>query len=128
MVVDDNADFADMLTASLRRSDHEVHAAPSGAHAVALAGAVRFDCVLLDLNLGDGDGFDVARKLRAGPLRATSIIIMLTASPLAATQAVADATGVDLVLAKPVSFELLDGLIRHLLSVRVRRARPHTQL
>ena len=126
MVVDDDADLADTFAASLRAEGHDVHVAPSSEHAIALAGAVRFDCVLLDLNLGgDGDGFDVARKLRAGPLRATSVVIMLTGTPRAAPQDVADAVGVDLVLAKPVNFDLIDGLIRQLLSIRVRKAARH---
>ena|SRR5687768_15230419 len=126
MVVDDDVDFADMLAATLRAEGHDVHVAPTSTHAVALAGTVRFDCVLLDLNLGgDGDGFDVARNLRAGPLRATAVIIMLTGTPHAAPQDAADAVGVDLVLAKPVNLDLIDGLIRQLLSIRVRKVAPY---
>ena len=68
LVVDDEATIRELLSGSLRFAGFEVVTAASGAEAVRAAGRSRPDLILLDVMMPDGDGFEVARRLRAGPV------------------------------------------------------------
>jgi two-component system OmpR family response regulator len=65
LVVDDEPNILALLSASLRLSGFEVHAADSAAGALSTAAQVRPDIVVLDVMLPDCDGFTLARRLRA---------------------------------------------------------------
>jgi DNA-binding NarL/FixJ family response regulator len=75
LIVDDHATFRAMARAVLADGGFEVvgEAADPEA-ALAAASELRPDCVLLDVQLGDADGFDVAEAL-AG---ATGVQVVLT--------------------------------------------------
>jgi DNA-binding response OmpR family regulator len=62
LVVEDDRRLAAAMTSMLQRRGYDVEHAAS---ATAAASAAPCDLVLLDLNLPDGDGFDVCRSLRA---------------------------------------------------------------
>src|SRR5262249_37672636 len=67
LVVDDNVDAAQSLALLLRARGHEVEVAHDGASTLALAAAQRPDVIFLDIGLPGGlDGYEVARRLRAG--------------------------------------------------------------
>jgi PAS domain S-box-containing protein len=77
LVVDDNADLVEMLSAVVEGLGHEVRRALDGQSAIAAALAFRPDVVLLDLGLPVVSGLDVARRLRGEPaLRATSLVAL----------------------------------------------------
>ena len=64
LVVDDNASFFEAASALLERQGLTVvGVASSGAEALARAGELRPDVVVLDIALGSESGFDVARDL-----------------------------------------------------------------
>ena len=65
LVVDDEPNILALLSASLRLSGFEVHAADNAASALHTAAQIRPDIVVLDVMLPDCDGFTVARRLRA---------------------------------------------------------------
>jgi signal transduction histidine kinase/DNA-binding response OmpR family regulator len=67
LVVDDNADTADTLSALLELEGHLVRRAHDGPTALAAADTFRPDAVVLDLGLPGMDGFEVARRLRNRP-------------------------------------------------------------
>ena len=64
LVVDDEPNILELLSAALRLSGFTVHAADCGADALATARRVRPDIVVLDVMLPDTDGFSLARSLR----------------------------------------------------------------
>ncbi|HWC83104.1 MAG TPA: response regulator transcription factor [Pseudonocardiaceae bacterium] len=64
LVVDDEPNILELLTAALRLSGFEVRTAASGAHAMTLFAADRPDIVVLDVMLPDTDGFALARRMR----------------------------------------------------------------
>jgi DNA-binding NarL/FixJ family response regulator len=64
LIVDDNARFLDAARGVLEREGVRViGVATTSAEALALAGDLRPDVVLVDVNLGDENGIDLARRL-----------------------------------------------------------------
>jgi CheY-like chemotaxis protein len=66
LVVDDHAGFRALARIMLESAGFVVTEAASGAEATAAAEALRPRVVLLDVQLPDFDGFEVARRLVAG--------------------------------------------------------------
>lgn len=76
LVVDDDPTVAEVVTGYLRRAGYTVESVADGPAALARAGVIRPDLVVLDLMLPGLDGLEVCRRLRAtGPVP----VIMLTA-------------------------------------------------
>jgi CheY-like chemotaxis protein len=78
LIVDDNARFLSAARTLLEREGVAVvGVASSCAEAVELAGELQPDVALVDIDLGDESGFDVARRLAAlnGPERAPVVLI-----------------------------------------------------
>ena len=66
LIVDDHAGFRERARVMLESEGFDVVAvAESGARALELAAETEFDVVLLDVQLPDFTGFDVARRLTA---------------------------------------------------------------
>jgi CheY-like chemotaxis protein len=66
LIVDDSQDFLASASRLLEAQGLEVvAAASSGAEAVQLAAELRPDVALVDVQLGDEDGFEVTRRLAA---------------------------------------------------------------
>lgn len=65
LIVDDDPDFRCMLSAYLRQNNLDVTAVPSQHESARLLATRRFDLMVLDLRLGQEDGLDILRALRA---------------------------------------------------------------
>jgi CheY-like chemotaxis protein len=63
-LVDDDAITCEIAGAMLRAQGHDVDVADSGCAAIERLQEVRYDAVLLDINLPDISGYDVADRLR----------------------------------------------------------------
>jgi two-component system, OmpR family, response regulator len=77
LLVDDEDNLRSMLEAALRYEQFDVHAVATGRDALAAAGGVRPDLIVLDVMLPDLDGFEVCRRLRTDGSRAP--VLFLTA-------------------------------------------------
>lgn len=86
MVVEDDADLAEVLAVSLRRRGVDVVKAMTEHTAVALAERVGPDLIVLDVALSAGDGYGVVEALRASPARARTPVLVYTAHSLDAGQ------------------------------------------
>ncbi|MET0339749.1 MAG: response regulator [Polyangiales bacterium] len=64
LVAEDNEPNAEVMEKLLRKKNHVVQVASSGARALMLAETCAFDLMLLDLHMPDLDGFQVIRALR----------------------------------------------------------------
>jgi two-component system OmpR family response regulator len=64
LVVDDEADIADLLTTGLRFVGFDVRSANTGAEALAVAAEFRPHLLVLDVMLPDIDGFELCRQIR----------------------------------------------------------------
>jgi two-component system OmpR family response regulator len=77
LVVEDDPNIVELLSASLRFAGFHVTAASSGTEAVEAARDARPDLIVLDVMLPDLDGFEVLRRLREGGTRTP--VVFLTA-------------------------------------------------
>jgi DNA-binding response OmpR family regulator len=64
LVVEDSPDFLDTLQSCLDLEGHEVFIATRAAQAVALAGTLSPELMILDLGLPDEDGYSVLQRIR----------------------------------------------------------------
>jgi two-component system, NarL family, nitrate/nitrite response regulator NarL len=94
LIVDDNKEF---LASASRLLESQgltiVGRAPSGAEALRLAESVRPDVALVDVQLGDEDGLEVARRLGAD-VPATRVVLISTHSKDDLADLIADTSAV----------------------------------
>ena len=125
LLVDDLPMNLEIAGAMLRAQGHEVTTAMSGTDAVDAALAATFDAILLDINLPDLDGYEVAREIRKlePPGRRTPILA-LTANALPEHVARAAEAGMDGHIAKPIDEPALSTQLAAVLSRRPADAPP----
>lgn len=78
LIVEDNVDLAEMMSAYFRVQDYEVVQATWGEDAVRLAVEKLPALILLDIRLPDIDGYEVCRQLRQSHRTRTIPVIFLT--------------------------------------------------
>ncbi len=100
LLVEDEASIAEPFARLLQREGFEALVAPTAARAFELFDRMPPALVLLDLNLPDGDGRDIARELRQ---RSNVPIIMLTARGTETDRIVGLEIGADDYVVKPFS-------------------------
>ncbi|MGY0194275.1 response regulator transcription factor [Leptothrix sp. BB-4] len=104
LIVEDQPDIRELIRMTLEIEDYDVHEADRGDAAVALAGRVQPDLMLLDVMMPGGiDGFEVCRRMRADARFKRTRIVMLTARDSAADRATGLRAGATDYLAKPFS-------------------------
>ena len=101
LVVDDNADAAQMLAALLEVQGHAVSVEYDGRGALARARSEHPDVLLLDIGLPDMDGYELARRLRAQPENAGATLVALTGYGQKQDRQEARQAGFDHYLVKP---------------------------
>lgn len=107
LVVDDNADAADLVAEFMAFQGYEVAVAHGGEEAIALAKSFAPRLVLLDLGMPGMDGYQVASALRHAEWLAPTRIVALTAWGDQASRERTAACGFDAHLVKPASLENL---------------------
>jgi two-component system response regulator RegX3 len=100
LFVEDEPSISDPFSKALAREGFEPIVARTGREALALAERMPPDLVLLDLNLPDTDGRDIARELRR---RGDTPIVMLTARGTEMDRIVGLEIGADDYVVKPFS-------------------------
>ena len=114
LYVEDNDDNVYMLKARLTRAGFTMIVATDGAEGVAMAASEQPDLILMDLSLPVIDGWEAARRIKAGRETSRIPIIALTAHAMAGDQEKAMAAGCDDFDTKPVDLERLLGKIHAL--------------
>ncbi|MGC5615524.1 response regulator transcription factor [Georgenia sp. Z1491] len=113
LVVDDEPNIRELLTASLRFAGFEVTPAADGNEALRRAGENRPDLVVLDVMLPDMDGFTVLRRLRAHD--ESLPVLFLTARDDLSDKVHGLTVGGDDYITKPFSLEEVVARIRTVL-------------
>ena len=106
-MVDDNVDAATSLAELLEFLGHETCIAHDGLAGLEMGGTFSPDVVLLDIGMPGLDGYEVARRLRAGEKGGTLRIIALTGWGQEADKQKAKEAGFDLHMVKPIDFDEL---------------------
>jgi CheY-like chemotaxis protein len=109
LVVDDSMDQVRSVMLLLKVIGHEARFAINAGRALAVAREFKPAAVILDINLPDGSGFDVARNLRCNPELKHVRIIGITGMDV--DPAAARLNGFDELLLKPVDPSTLENLL-----------------
>jgi CheY-like chemotaxis protein len=114
LLIEDHPFLAKVSCDALREIyDHDVQCAATAAEALEVASNNSFDVVVIDINLPDSDGYQLARKLRELPhLNCTSFVALTGIGNLIDTERAA-ASGIDACYTKPMKFEVLDEIRRN---------------
>ena len=113
LVVEDEPNILELLSASLRYAGFDVVTAAAGTEAVQAAQRHRPDLIVLDVMLPDMDGFDVIRRLRGGGARIP--VVFLTARDATEDKIRGLTLGGDDYVTKPFSLEEVIARIRAVL-------------
>jgi CheY-like chemotaxis protein len=111
LVVDDNADAADMMKAVLDIHGHAVEVAYDGGSALRVLATFTPDIVLLDIGLPDIDGYELARVLRNDPKWRGAYLVAVTGWGQEEDRARARERGFDAHLTKPADLDEITRLI-----------------
>jgi CheY-like chemotaxis protein len=116
LLVEDNYANRNMLMRRLQRHGYEVLLAADGPTGVAMAAQEIPDVILMDVALGEMNGWQATRRIKAEPSTAHIPVIALTAHALATDREMSIAVGCADFDTKPVDLSRLIGKIRACLS------------
>jgi CheY-like chemotaxis protein len=117
LVVDDRTDAATGMARLLRLDGHHVEIASDGSSAVDRARADKPDVVLLDIDLPDMSGYEVARRLRESLFDKPPFILAVTGHGRESDRRRSEEAGIDMHLAKPVDPRVLRTILSRFASV-----------
>ena len=116
LIVEDDPDVAEMLTAYFRSQDYEVFTVNWGEDGVRSAIQVSPDLVILDIRLPDIDGYEVAHRLRTDRRTGDIPIIFLTEKRDRADRLQGLEIGADDYITKPFDVQELRLRVRNALN------------
>lgn len=114
LVIDDNADAADMTAQMLQMYGLNVQVAYGGAEGLAAAKANHPNLIFLDIGMPQMDGYQVAKAVRADAELSDVKLVALTAWGDEASRAKARNVGFDIHLTKPANVIELIEIARNL--------------
>ena len=109
LYIEDNPDNMMLVQRALEARGYRLLKAVNGLSGVQLAEQEDVDLILLDINLPDIDGYEVARRLRASskPALLYTPIIAITANALKGDAEKALGAGCDVYMSKPINIREL---------------------
>lgn len=109
LYIEDNPDNMMLVKRALESRGYTLIEAKNGLDGVVAAEKNELDLILLDINLPDIDGYEVARRLRGSvkPTLAYTPIIAITANALKGDAEKALASGCDVYMSKPINIREL---------------------
>jgi len=109
LYIEDNPDNMMLVQRALEARGYHLLKAMKGMDGVATAENEQVDLILLDINLPDIDGYEVARRLRASNKRELNSIpiIAITANALKGDAEKALEAGCDVYMSKPINIREL---------------------
>ncbi|BCD99576.1 response regulator [Marinagarivorans cellulosilyticus] len=107
LMVEDNADNADLATWMLEDADYDVTVAPTAEAGLALLNENSYAIILMDISLPGMDGKDAIRAIRDDPRIQEMPIIALTAHAVLNERDAIMASGANCIVTKPIDEDLL---------------------
>ena len=118
IAVDDSEDTVMVVRALLAADGHHCRIATCGRDAVSLCQREPFDCMLLDMNLGDTTGLAVAERLAHMPGARPPHIILMSGRPREEFLSALRNGLIDAYMPKPAEMESLLAAVRTALTPR----------
>ncbi|MFV0438712.1 MAG: PAS domain S-box protein [Desulfopila sp.] len=116
LLVEDDVINQQILRSVLEKLGHNVIIAHNGRQALSTLLARKFDCVLMDIQMPEMDGFETTRRIRSQKQYSTIAkipIIALTAFAMTGDREQCLAAGMDYYLSKPVDINALAEILHH---------------
>jgi two-component system, cell cycle response regulator DivK len=110
LYIEDNPDNMTLVKRALEARGYTFVEAPTGLKGVEIAENQEIDLILLDINLPDIDGYEVARRLRTSNKKTKLVytpIIAITANALKGDAERALTAGCDVYMSKPINIREL---------------------
>lgn len=109
LYIEDNPDNMMLVRRALEAHGYKLFQASNGTEGISTAEREQIDLILLDINLPDIDGYEVARRMRKNtkPRLAHVPIIAITANALSGDAQKALDAGCDVYMAKPINIHEL---------------------
>lgn len=111
LIADDNREWVDSLAMVLQSEGYTVFTAYGGREAIESAENLRPDVVILDIEMPEMSGYEVARQLRRRLADRTPVLIALTVWSGDADRRLAKRAGFDHHVSKPMRFAELNGIL-----------------
>ena len=119
MLVDDSQDLLDFLSEALTGEFAEIITVTGGNKALSIIGEGRIpDIIVSDVNMPDGDGYNLCSRLKSNEKYSHIPIVLLTARGEQQSQSNSYKVGADAFMAKPFEIETLTELLKGLLRKR----------
>ncbi len=115
LVADDTEEVRELVREILMMGGYRVVVAKDGLEAISLIRRMKFDAIILDVNMPGADGIKVIEALRAFDLRKDTPVLMLTADKMIPTANKAFELGVKDYIGKPFAASDLIEKVRRLL-------------
>jgi two-component system cell cycle response regulator DivK len=128
LYIEDDSDNSSLMKRLLERRGYHLLQAATGLEGLAIAQREEVDLILLDINLPDIDGYEVARRLRSdeGSKLARTPIIIITANVLKSDYEKAMRSGFEVYVAKPYDIDELWRQVETFVPAPKRPARDET--
>ncbi len=115
LCIEDNEQNLYLITFMLEAAGHAVLQARSGKEGIEVAERTRPDLILLDIQLPEMDGYEIARRLRSNPALAKTPLVAVTSYAMVGDREKALEAGCDDYVEKPINPETFVAQIaRHL--------------
>ena len=111
LVVDDNADYAEVLAELIGHWGHDVRVAHEGLEALRIAEESSPDVVLLDIGLPGLSGYEVGQRLRESPATAGALLVAISGYAQPSDRARSAEAGIDAHIVKPIELQTLEYLL-----------------
>jgi two-component system phosphate regulon response regulator PhoB len=122
LIVEDDADIAELISVNLAREKYEVKCVFNGYDAIDMTEEYQPDLVLLDIMLPDESGFEVCKALKRNPITENIPIVMVTAKSEDADVVTGLELGADDYIVKPFSPRVLVARVNKILRKKSEKA------
>ncbi|MBN1811470.1 MAG: response regulator [Anaerolineae bacterium] len=112
LYIEDNPGNRMLVRRILEAEGHTVSEATDGPSGLEIAAQEQFDLILLDINLPEIDGYDLARRMRSMPNLDGVPILAVTANVMQGDRERTLAAGCDGFIPKPIDVDKLPELVK----------------
>jgi two-component system cell cycle response regulator DivK len=122
LCVEDHPDNMTLIKRIFRADSYNVIEASNGTQGISIAESQDIDLILLDINMPDIDGYEVARRLRTSTKTALANIpiIAVTANAMRGDAEKAIEAGCDIYMTKPINIQKLWDTVETLIRDKAR--------